>query len=58
MTVIEILHEILRIAAGDGAAKWLHDEIDKLDAGHPAVEKAVADAEDVVKFLAPPEATS
>ena len=31
MNVAEILHAILNIAAGDGAQKWLHDEIDKLD---------------------------
>jgi len=54
MTVIEILHAILNIAAGDGGAKWLHDEISKLEAAHPGITPAVKDAEDVVKFLAPP----
>ena len=58
MTIIEILHQILRIAAGDGGAKWLHDEIDKLEAAHPKVTPVVNAAEDAVKFLSPPEATS
>jgi hypothetical protein len=31
VTIIEILHAILNIAAGDGAQQWLHDEIDKIE---------------------------
>jgi hypothetical protein len=58
VTIIEILHQILRIAAGDGGAQWLHDEIDKLEAAHPKVTPVVTAAEDAVKFLSPPEATS
>jgi hypothetical protein len=54
VTLIEVLHEILRIAAGDGGAKWLHDEIDKLETAHPKVTPVVTAAEDAVKFLSPP----
>ena len=43
MSVIEILHAILNIAAGDGAQQWLHDAIDE----HKDPEPAPAEAEPV-----------
>jgi len=44
LSVIEILHAILNIAAGDGAQQWLHDEIDKIE---DKPEPAPAEAEPV-----------